>query len=53
MIPLSYLLIIWDYCIFAGEDIDLKESDEEQCHSRLVDVLTIWTENAWNKANEI
>lgn len=29
----------------------IEGSDEEQCQSQLVDVLNIYTENAW-KANE-
>lgn len=35
-----------------GRRHGIEGSDEEQCQSQLVDVLNIYTENAWCKANE-
>lgn len=48
----KWLLVICDGFRLRRRRHRIERSDEEQCQSQLVDVLNIYTENAWWKAHE-
>lgn len=51
-VPPAWFLLICDGFHIRRRRHGIKRSDEEQCQSQLVDVLNIYTENAWRKAHE-